>query len=149
MGDLALLLAHLAATLFMCGLIWTIQVVHYPLFDRVAPERFAEFARSHAGRIAAVLMVPWGIEILTTVLLVLAPPPGVAGWLPWLGLILTAGIIAITGLASAPLHSRLGDGFNADVHRALVGTNWLRTALWSARGVLAIVAVWQFGQPLV
>ena len=146
MDHLALLLVHLAATLFMCGLIWTIQVVHYPIFDRIAADGFAEFSKVHAGRISAVLAVPWGLEVLTTLALVVSPPPGVAGWLPWSGLILTAGIIAITAEVSAPLHSRLSNGFDAGLHRALVGTNWFRTALWSTRGILAVLAVWQFSE---
>ena len=28
-------LAHIAATLFMCGAIWFVQIVHYPLFEQV------------------------------------------------------------------------------------------------------------------
>lgn len=146
MGHLAVLLAHLAATLFMCGLIWTIQIVHYPIFDRIAADGFAEFSKVHSGRISALLIVPWSVEIVTTIALVVSPPPGVAGWLPWLGLILTTGLIALTGLVSAPLHSRLGAGFAGDLHRALVATNWFRTALWSARGVLAVMALWQYSE---
>lgn len=128
----------------MVGLIWTIQVVHYPIFDRIEHSGFSDFASIHAGRISALLMVPWGLEVLTTVLLVVLQPEGVASWLPWAGLILMAGLIAITALVSAPLHSRLGDGFEVDVHRVLVGTNWIRTALWSMRGMIAILALWQF-----
>jgi hypothetical protein len=30
----------------------------------------------------------------------------------------------------------LARGFDADVHARLVGTNWIRTAAWSARALL-------------
>ena len=30
-----LLLLHAGATFFMCGLIWFVQIVHYPLFAQV------------------------------------------------------------------------------------------------------------------
>ena len=33
------LLAHVAATLYLVGLIWVVQGVHYPLFARVGPEQ--------------------------------------------------------------------------------------------------------------
>jgi hypothetical protein len=34
------MLLHLAATLYMVGVIWFVQVVHYPLFSKVGgPER--------------------------------------------------------------------------------------------------------------
>ena len=35
------LLTHLAATLYMVGVIWFVQVVHYPLFARAGAEGFA------------------------------------------------------------------------------------------------------------
>jgi hypothetical protein len=33
-----------------------------------------------------------------------------------------------------PLHHRLAKGFDPEVHRRLVATNWGRTAAWSIRG---------------
>ena len=36
-----ILLGHLAATLFMVGVIWFVQVVHYPLFAKVGATAFA------------------------------------------------------------------------------------------------------------
>jgi hypothetical protein len=42
------LLAHLAATLFMIGVIWFVQVVHYPLFSRVGPEKFSLYSEAHS-----------------------------------------------------------------------------------------------------
>jgi len=40
----ALLSIHLFATAGMVGLIWFVQVVHYPLFSRVGAVGFAEAA---------------------------------------------------------------------------------------------------------
>ncbi len=34
-----LVLTHLAATLFMVGVIWFEQVVHYPLFEKVGTKK--------------------------------------------------------------------------------------------------------------
>ncbi len=39
-----LLLGHVGATLFMVGLIWFVQVVHYPLFGHVGGEGFVLLA---------------------------------------------------------------------------------------------------------
>ena len=38
-----------------------------------------------------------------------------------------------------PLHGRLAQGFDAVAHRRLVSTNWVRTAGWSVRGLLALL----------
>ena len=43
-----LLLLQLATTLPLAGLIWTIQVVHYPLFAGVGPARFAAYHADHS-----------------------------------------------------------------------------------------------------
>ena len=45
---MSLLLIHLAATWALVGLIWFVQLVHYPLFSAVAPERFATFEAEHS-----------------------------------------------------------------------------------------------------
>ncbi|MFY0528690.1 hypothetical protein ACN28I_37835 [Archangium gephyra] len=43
------LLAHAAATLFMVGLIWFVQVVHYPLFSRVVGPPRSPPTRGESG----------------------------------------------------------------------------------------------------
>jgi hypothetical protein len=42
------LLAHLAVTLFMLGVIWFVQVVHYPLFAKVGQEGFTLYSKAHS-----------------------------------------------------------------------------------------------------
>ena len=42
------------------------------------------------------------------------------------------------------MHQRLLAGFDADVHARLVGTNWLRTFAWTARGVVALAMIGLF-----
>ena len=46
-----LLVIHLAATLFMVGLIWTIHYVHYPLFANVGEPAYVGFQASLVARI--------------------------------------------------------------------------------------------------
>ncbi len=58
-----LFLAQYAAALFMTGLIWFVQIVHYPLFARVlrntAPDAFRAYEASHANRTSFVVFPPW------------------------------------------------------------------------------------------
>ena len=55
--------------------------------------------------------------------------------------LLEAVVIGVTVRASIPAHERLTHGFDADAHDRLVRTNWLRTAAWTARTVIAVVLV--------
>ncbi|MEQ1727476.1 MAG: hypothetical protein ABL982_03770 [Vicinamibacterales bacterium] len=61
-----------------------------------------------------------------------------ADWLAVAGAVLLAIIWASTALLQVPAHNRLERGFDADVHRRLVRTNWIRTVCWTARVVVAL-----------
>jgi hypothetical protein len=132
------LLVNLAATLFMVGVIWFIQVVHYPLFARVGAEGFSAYSATHS-RLTGLVVGPSMIaEAATAVALVHGPPGGVPPWLAWTGLALLATIWLSTALLQAPRHRELGAGFERASHRFLVASNWLRTACWSARGLVVL-----------
>ena len=132
-----LLIAHAAVTWFLTGLIWTIQVVHYPLFDMVDRTRYAAFAAAHNLRIAPLVGPPMVAEALLAVWLVLERPAGVPAWWTWAGLALECVIWLSTVVLQVPMHGRLAAGFDAHAHGILVGTNWLRTAAWTCRALLA------------
>jgi hypothetical protein len=133
------LLVQLAATWFLVGLIWFVQRVHYPLFDRVERAAFAAFEREHQRRTTWVVAPPMLVELALAVWLACERPPGVPGWMVWLGLALVAGIWLSTALLQVPRHQILALGYEPRVHRQLVITNWLRTLAWSVRGLLAVV----------
>ena len=132
-----LLLAHTAATLYMTGVIWMVQLVHYPLFAEVGPERFADYERLHQLRISAVVMPPMLIELVTAYLLATAWP-GPGRWAAWTGLGLLAVIWLSTFLLQVPRHEALAAGFDEATIRSLVLTNWLRTLAWTARAGLVL-----------
>ena len=132
-----LLIAHAAVTWFLTGLIWTIQVVHYPLFDMVDRTRYAAFAAAHNMRITPVVGPPMVVEALLAAWLVVDRPPSVPAWWAWTGLSLVGIIWLSTVVLQVPMHGRLAAGFDADAHGVLVGTNWVRTVAWTCRAVLA------------
>lgn len=133
----AVVLAHAAATWFMTGLIWTIQVVHYPLFARVGARGFEGFEAEHSRRITALLAVPWPLEVVTAVWIAVSPGP-VPRVAAVVGALLAGAVAVVTVLVQVPLHQRLGEGYDPAAHRRLVATNWVRTALWSARSAIAL-----------
>ena len=77
-------------------------------------------------------------EAATAVLLVLVRSQAIPVGAAWAGLALVAGIWLSTTLLQAPRHRVLGHGFHTSVHRFLVLSNWLRTVLWSTRGLLIL-----------
>jgi hypothetical protein len=133
-----LLLTHAAATLFMVGVIWFVQVVHYPLFDRVGTSDFSAYSTRHTTVTGLVVGPPMILEAVTAVALVVWTPQGISVSLVWTGLLLVAGIWLSTALLQAPRHTTLGRGFDPAAHRFLVTSNWLRTVLWSLRGLVVL-----------
>ena len=138
-------LTHLAATLFLVGVIWMVQIVHYPLFARVGAAQFPLYALEHSRLISAIVVPAMLLELATAVFLLLNRPPYVATWEAWLGLALVLSAWAFTFLLSVPQHNILSGGWNATAHQLLVSTNLLRTAVWSLRGLLVL---WQVSKVL-
>lgn len=139
--------AHLAATLFMCGVIWFVQLVHYPLLSMVPVESAASTAVEHQRRTAWVVGPAMAVEGVTTLAVFFDRPVGVAWWLPWAGGVLLAVALGCTIALSVPRHTRMAIAPDARVGRELVLTNWPRTVAWTLRGAVAvaIAAQWAAG----
>ena len=128
-----MVIAHALATASMVGVIWFVQLVHYPLMARVSPAEFPSFEREHQRRTTWVVAPPMLVEAVTACSLPFLRPVA----LPFAGLVLLALIWASTFFVQVPLHTMLSRGFDATAHRRLVTSNWLRTVLWTLRGGLA------------
>ena len=73
-----LFLSHLGSTLYMVGVIWFVQVVHYPLFASVGNLEFPSYEQRHTVLTTWVVAPPMLIEMVTGVLLIWFRPTGVA-----------------------------------------------------------------------
>jgi hypothetical protein len=133
-----LLYTHAASTLTMTGIIWLIQIVHYPLFAAVGSDDFPAYATAH-NRLITTLVGPLMItEAVCAVCLVLQWGSGLPSYLAWTGLGLLAIIWISTFTLQVPQHSILLGGFDVDAHRRLVSSNWIRTMTWTIRGLLSL-----------
>jgi hypothetical protein len=126
--------AHLFACFFMTGLIWVIQIVHYPSFGYFDEVRFAGFHAFHSSRITWIVLPMMTLELLTGIALVAQRPD----WFLISNLLGLVGIWLATALLSVPLHNRLAEGFSDSTIARLVLTNWPRTILWSFRSLFLL-----------
>ncbi len=133
-----ILLANAAATLFMLGLIWFVQVVHYPLFAAVDRDGFVAFHAAHSRLTTLVVGPPMLLEAITAALLVIARPSAAPAAAAWTGLALVGVIWLSTALVQVPNHGVLAASLEPGAIRALVAGNWLRTVAWTARGALVL-----------
>lgn len=120
----------------MVGVIWFVQVVHYPLLSVVPVDSASSVAVEHQRRTGWVVMLPMTIEGVTTLLLLAMVPDGVAWFVPWLAGIPLAVALLSTVLLSVPRHARMAAHPDETVGRELVSTNWVRTIAWTIRGFI-------------
>lgn len=134
----ALKLACAAAACGMAGLIWFVQVVHYPLMARVGAGGYSDYQRAHEARTTLVVAPLMLVELATAAVLAWLLRATPEAPLAFTGAALVALVFASTFLVQVPLHTRLGGGFDAGVHRRLVLTNWVRTLLWTGHAGVAL-----------
>lgn len=127
-----LFVVHFAVTWALVGLIWTIQVVHYPLFRGVGREGFIAYHADHMALITWVV----GPLMLAEI--------GTAGLLFYLGersglFLLSLGALVLnwcsTRFLQVPLHRRLTQGYDEPTLRRLERSNIWRTVGWTVRGL--------------
>ncbi len=129
---------HVAATWMMVGVIWWVQLVHYPLFSRVGTRQFVDYEQGHVRRTGWVVIPVMSVELLTALALLLTRPALVLfSQVVW-NLAILIVIWGITFLVQVPQHRVLSRGFDANCHAALVRWNWLRTLGWTARAGLLL-----------
>lgn len=128
------LLMNVALTWALVGLIWTVQLVQYPGFAQVGRHEFGRYHAHHCARMGWVVAPLMVGELATSGWLLLERPEGLTAESATFGFALVLLVWAMTGAVFVPLHGSLGRP-NPKLLRRLVGSNWVRTAAWSARGV--------------
>ena len=130
-----LLTVQLITTLFLVGLIWTIQVISYPLFGAVPAEGASHYHAEHMRRITPLVMPPMFLELACAGLLLFLDP----GILSFLGAALLLVVWVSTALLQVPAHGKLSRDFDPIVVDHLVRSNWIRTIAWTVRGGVVVV----------
>jgi len=128
----AVLVVGALATLFMVGVVWFCQIVHYPLFAAVGADGFVAYHARHSVRVTWLIAVPWLVEVASSAILVVERPADVPAGLAVLG----AATVVVTALVQGPAHTGLARGYDEDRIRSLVRGNAPRTAIWTAHGVV-------------
>lgn len=134
-----LILIHAAATLSMVGLIWFVQLVHYPLFHTVGTGTFTLYEQEHQQRTSWVVVPLMLTEAAATAALLFTDLSSSDRIGAWIGAALLVVIWTSTAFVQVPLHRSLAAAFDPLRARQLVDSNWIRTVAWSARGLIAVL----------
>jgi hypothetical protein len=126
----------LVSTLYMTGIVWFAQLVHYPMIDRGDPATFQAFARDYQRRTLWVVTPALAGEIGSAILLL-------GLWPSVQSVVGTATLAAIwvpTAFWIIPAHLKLKRGYDRELHLRLVRSNLVRSFLWTLRAAAMIWA---------
>ena len=138
---------HLVLTSALVGLIWTIQLVHYPAKHFIAADEFIRYELFHQRQISFVVLPLMLGELSSAAALAFFYfADGSLPMLFSLSLCMLLGVWASTFFIQVPLHSKLATGKDPVAIRRLVSSNWLRTALWTTRLICLLAVAHQAGQ---
>jgi hypothetical protein len=136
------LVMNLATAWAMTGVIWTMQLVHYPVLATASAAAPAEAVRRHRRGITPIVAPLMAAELIGACLLIADASGAVSRPGAILAAALLAGSLGLTALYFAPLHGRLARRHDDADARRLVSVNWFRTIAWTLRAaVLTLAAV--------
>lgn len=125
---------HFVSTSLMVGIIWVIQLLHYPAFNFIKESDYVEFQHFHMQRISFIVVPVMILELFSAFMLVYY----LRSNLLILCLIILLFIWLITFVFFTKLHQSLLDGYDKKIVDKLVKINWSRTVLWSLRLIILI-----------
>lgn len=134
-----LILLQFIATFLMTGIIWFVQVVHYPLFLQVPIEAREEYCKKHMRRTTIVVIPLMLLEVVTAIMLCIF----LWGSIFWLvNLVFILFIWISSFFIQVPLHYKLVSGGDSKIVDRLVTGNWIRTILWTIRSGMLIMLLY-------
>ena len=132
-------LLNLVLAFIAVGLIWTIQLVHYPSMRFIPKERFVEYHNFHSVRISFLAIPLMVTELGTSLILFYQNYNNAVQTIFLINLVIVALIWLSTFLIQVPLHNALSKEKQSEKLSKLICTNWIRTILWTARSILMIL----------
>ncbi len=129
-----LIIIQLLVTSLLTGLVWVVQLVHYPGFRYVDQTQFIDFQYHHMRSILYIVGPLMLIELALALWLQVEFWGKSGIYSVSAATVLLIVIWLVTFLVSSPIHGQLAtQGYDEKLTTKLVNTNWIRTVAWSVR----------------
>jgi hypothetical protein len=131
---------QIAVTAFLCGLIWFIQVVHYPLFREIPESEFLYYHSKHMKKTAFLTIFSMIVEAFTVGVLVFLFQRGTKPYLITMMGLIALGLIWLSTFGlQLPRHLKIKTDHKIENINFLIRSNWIRTILWTIRLITSII----------
>jgi len=126
-----LLLLNIVLSAIMTGIIWLVQLVIYPSFEKAKSTEFQVHHVKSIGPIVALLMI---IELMT-MMYVLTTDQHI--------ILISAAVCLViiwlsTFLIQVPIHNQIQKNFDNLSIKRLILSNWIRTIFWTLKSILLL-----------
>ena len=121
----------------LCILIWIVQLIIYPGFQKYGPQALQAWHSQYSRRIGIIVIPLMLVQLFLYIGYIIREPNAYS----ISGTFLIAIVWLITFLYFAPAHQRISSGETGHVVRQLTQVNWWRTIIWSLVFVLGLYEV--------
>ena len=137
---------HFISTSIMVGVIWIIQLVHYPTFLFIDKQKYFNFQKFHMSKVSYIVMPAMTVELFSGIYILLYSENLIENNLFLLAFSFLVLNWVITGLVFVKIHNSLLIEYNMQTILLLVKLNWIRTTLWSLRLIfLTVILLFNMG----
>ena len=118
----------------MSGVIWVVQLVHYPSFLYTDKNKYKLFQEFHMSRIGFIVGPLMAVELITGAMLLIILK--LSNIYYFASMLLLIGIWFLTAIVFTRIHGKLLNGYSEKLIHDLIRFNWSRTIMWTTRLVL-------------
>ena len=129
---------HIISTSIMVGVIWVIQLVHYPSFKYVNESDYINFQKYHMSNISYIVFPVMFTELITALIILFFGEKSLFFVLSLICLFL---IWVITGVLFTKYHSILKEGKDLMIIEKMIKANWIRALLWTMRLIMILFVI--------
>ena len=132
------LMIHIISTSIMVGVIWVIQLVHYPSFKYVNESDYIIFQKYHMSNISYIVFPVMFTELITALIILFFGEKSLFFVLSLICLFL---IWVITGVLFTKYHNILKEGKDLMIIDKMIKANWIRALLWTMRLIMILFVI--------
>ena len=129
---------HIISTSIMVGVIWVIQLVHYPSFKYVNESDYINFQKYHMSNISYIVFPVMFTELITALIILFFGEKSLFFVLSLICLFL---IWVFTGVLFTKYHSILKEGKDLMIIEKMIKANWIRALLWTMRLIMILFVI--------
>jgi len=133
------LLFNLTSTLLIAGVLWFVQLVHYPLFNEIPAKNMVNYGYYHIQKISGIINLLFIVDFTTIVFLLLLVNSDLSATLMIINIAIFGFIVILTRITFLPIHQKLSKNPNSFLISKLINLNWIRTLVWSLKVVFMLI----------